>query len=507
MSSITGAAGGSVAGAAAQLQQPKKSVEKQPDAQVQAHVSTGTEQTENPSTLLAARAGLDFARFQKAMFNAIVDERNNSNETGDENSGFVSNVVDKAMALKPSDIAVPLKLDPSKAINPLIDFGKGVAESGKAVFDSARQAVTDVVNSYSEINDVGKLEEGDSIVMSGKGSIGTEVGAGEEVGMEIKCTKKDPQTGETEYTVTLEGAPEINGSVGGFGGSVGGGAKTEYKFKSAEEVERFMQITGKMTQANIAGANSITKEDGAFLNQHVSSVEFKTATGAQYDGKVGIGKGFEIGAQPGVKVQQSIRIEYENGKPVNLVRVTELSGTGVGRFGLNLFKSKSGGEPPPGTEPKGLSEINGKAIDAKGTITVETKIPLDKAELADVPTIIADPSGFALMDKAETSIKVAGEIDGGQYGGQYEMEISQVSGTEAKQIIEKTLQNKPEEAFQNVAVDVKKKFSVFEDKGLNINFDFKVGGVGVEYASRVEKRDVTVIAQSEQKDAAVSQPE
>lgn len=514
MGSINGAANG-IAGLAARIpaETPKKPVETKHGAQPQAKVSSNKDGIDNPASLFAVRTGIDFASLTRARLNTIIDQSQNreaentqpENKKAENSAKTVGSGVTDAKelgGLKPSDIFGPMPLDTSVITKPLISYYKGVIEGGKIVFDTARQVVNDRIASNKDVNDIGKLGEGDSIVTGGKGSLSYQVGVGEEIALEIKCTKKDPQTGETEYTVTFEGAPELSGSLGNFGGSVNAGLKTEYKFKNAEEIKRYDEIMGKGIQCNIAGAkNVLSKEDAEFLNQHISSVEIKTATTAQYDGKFGIGGVVEVGVQPGVKIQPSVRIEFENGKPVSLVRVTELSGSSVGRYGLNLLKSKTGGA---GGESNDLTEMYGKAIDVKGTITVETKIPLDKAEMSDVADIIANPLRFATSDKAENTVKFAGEFDGGKSGGQYELEISKLSGSEAKQIIEKTLQNKPGEALQNVEADVKSKTSVFEDKGTNINLDFKIAGYGVEYAVRNERRDVTVVAQSDEKDKVFS---
>lgn len=515
MGSIKSAAQG-VASLAANIPAEKPKPIENKVAQPQVKVSLDKDGIDNPAALFAARSGFDFTSLMRARLYTIIDQsQNKETESSAKALGSGAAGAKEFGGLKPSDIFGPMPLDTSGISNPVINYYKDVIEGGKIVFDGAHRIVTDYVNSVGEDFAVEKLGEGDSIVMSEKASVAAEFGGGAEIVTELKCTKNEVVVNErgekvldengkekriTEYTGSIEDGAEFT-----FGpGSGGIGLKTEYKFNSVEDAAKFKHIAGKMMLGN-PGRLSVTGEERDFLNQHISSVEVKQAIGVQGDDKFGIGDVVEVGAQGGTKAQKSYKIEYENGKPAYLVQVAEMSFSGTGKFGTNLPESIQGISKSIVDGDKRLSAINSKGGDIKGTITVETKIPLKDVTALDHIAILTNPAAFAMSDKGKNTIKYVGEVDAGKYGGQQEIEVPDVTLAEAKQIITKLKSDKPEGAFDNVGDRAKQKYVVYEDKGLNVNLDLKVGGVGIEIGGRAEKRDVTVIAKTPDKDATVSQ--
>ena len=449
-----------------------------------------------PTDLLSGiseRLGFDAGSIAKAKFNSIIDQGQNIVALPIVTPQFLSDaaagLIDAAKKFDPSSLGSPLTVEPSKVAEGLQKLGDYAAKGGEVVYNKLRERVGDALEPL-RVTDVNTMQDGDVIKVSSKGSASVEVGAAYESGMEIKRTK-DAETGKPVYTVSLEATPELTGTAGIVGGSIAPGAKIEYKFDSPEEVEKFSNIAGRMAQCKLdaKGAN-LTPEESKFMNDHISSVEAKLNVGGQGDASVQLGH-LKVGVTPGVKATQSVKIEYKDGKPVSLVRTTELAGSSVGKAGLNLINSKSDG--------KGLEEggVRGGAVEGKGTITVETKIPLDSADAKDIARLIADPAGATMIDKAETTIKVVSDLDAGAMGTAAEMEISDLSADEATQILEKTMQGKPQEAFDGSSVKVKVKHAVYEDRGFNINVGIKLGGVGVEYESKAERRHETHVRQNE----------
>ena len=441
MSSIKAASGLIIGGGlSANLEPPPKPVIKEISPNEPAPVKLPAE---NLSNVLSARVGLDAGDLLKAKINALIDQ---AQETVTQ------------FKFKPSDMAGPVMLEPTK----MLENVKGMYEQTKVA------ALSD-------------LDENDSIRIGGKGGISGELlGGAQDMSYEIKCTKKDAQTGAVEYTVSVDVSPEFKAKLGDFEASAGAGTKLEYKFKSADEVERFQRL---MNQSNLMylnkDAGKMTPEDRQFLKDRMSSFEVKLTAGGQYESLFGAKDIARIGAQTGVKIQNSFKIEYQDGQPVNLVRTTEITGSGAGRIGLSPTTAKT------------------KTGDGKTSISMETKIPLDATKITDLPTLLADPISAARLEQAETTIKSVTEIDGGRYGTIDETEISHLSVDDAAQIVEKTLLGKPEEAFEGIKAEVKTKSSRFEDSGLNINIDFEFKGFGFEYEARNEKRDVTLISSNQ----------
>ncbi len=442
---------------------------------------------------ISERLGFDAGSFAKAKFNSLIDRAQNVHDvvmvTPQTLRDNAAKLIETAKQFDPSSLGKPLTLDPNEIAAGAQKLGEYAAKGAEILYNKARERVQDAVEPLRAVN-IHTMEDGDVIKVGSKTSINAGPGGSLEGMGEIKRSK-DPETGETVYTVSLEMTPEATGSLGIATGSLAPGGKIEYKCKSPEDVDKLMQIHGKAMQCKVdANGSGMTAEEAEFVQKRLSSVEVKVSGGAQAEGAVKLGP-LKVGVTPGVKVTGGMKLEFKDGKPVALVRTSELSGSGVGKAGLNLINSKSDG--------KGLEEgsVRSAQIEGKGTITVETKIPLEDVDAKDALAMLTNPAYAPMLDKADTTIKVASDVDGGANGTMGEMEISDLSADEAKRILDKTLQGKPAEAFDGTSVKVKLKTSVYEDRGVNVGVGIKIGGWGVEYEARAERRHELAVKQSE----------
>jgi hypothetical protein len=182
-------------------------------------------------------------------------------------------------------------------------------------------------------------------------------------------------------------------------------------------------------------------------------------------------------------------MEFENGKPVALVRTTQLSASGDAA--PNLILSQVGEQAG-----SALVEAMSRGGEVTGTVTVETRLALDGARITDVATFLTDPDSAAFVGGAETSIKASVAVDLGGHGVEAEAELSGLSTGDARQVVGGLLRGKVIEVLRNLPFDASGSVSSFEDTGRNPHLDLKILGFGIEIEGRSEERDRTTLGRN-----------
>lgn len=365
-----------------------------------------------------------------------------------------------------------------------------VVESATEFYESAKktvQAAPKWVDDYWQAcrgPDASELDEGDSLRANCKVGGSFEFGVGLETSYEVKCTKKIPDPDNpgkfiSEYAVTIETSPEVKVALGIVELTDAPGVKVEYKFKNADELAVFHKTLIKSNVLAVGINMGPTKEERDLINSRLSSIEIKNNVGAEFDAKFGIKDAVELGTKPGIKVNNSFKIEYENGQPTSLVRTTEISGE-AGKFGLSI--------PIVGSD-KGF-DLNTKLLPGKHTATFETRVPIETTDKLDVVTLLADPLRATQLENAETTLKYTTENDTGPVGTQFELEIKNLSAGETEKLAHSLITADSSE-LKGIKFDVKSKHSVFTDTGINYGIDLSYKGFGVDASGLAEKRDVT----------------
>ncbi|NPC78776.1 hypothetical protein HPC49_11045, partial [Pyxidicoccus fallax] len=310
-------------------------------------------------------------------------------------------------------------------------------------------------------DEIKKLDSaGDTLTLSGNLDVKVGLKAGIEGEVEIE------KTADGKYQLSAEVTADVGvGLLGSASGSAGG--RMEMTFDTPEEAAKAAVILGKGPAALASGG-----EDHKFLLSHLSAMEVNVGAEAEagFGGKFGP-SGAELSASIGATM--SYRVEFENGKPTHLVRTMELEGSGAANIAAG-FKDKAG------------LDLGGEV---SGSVSVETKIPLDasKVDAKDMLAFMASPTTAMFSGPAETTISVEGSVDAGTQGRFFSAEISGLSGEEMQDVTKKLLEGKFANAFDDVDVKAEVTTGSFKDRELAVGA--KLGVVDFELSGR--HRDVT----------------
>lgn len=337
----------------------------------------------------------------------------------------------------------------------------------------AMDRIDDILNTSEKI---GELGPGDSLNL-GVGfdaTLGVSVGA--DAGVTVTCND------DGTYTVSGEVSADIGIGAGGDD-EVGLGGKMSFTFATKEEAAKAANLlvgTGAAVAAPIlAPALLPSPSELSNMYQHLSSVEVNASVAATFDAEAGT-KGADFGASAGVEASTSYRIEFENGKPVAMVRVTEAQVSGSAGGPIDLIKDKV----PGNIQLDGTAKVT-------GTVTVETRIPIDGSGVTDVGAFLLSPATAAFAGHAETTVTIAGDVEaGGNTGAHVEINVSGIDSSEVSQIA-KGLFTNPLHAFEGVKVDVDGSGYVFADRGLDFKQDLTIAGEGIKFHVEDEIRDVS----------------
>lgn len=498
-----------------------------------------------PSPIFALRRGLDAGSLLKSRLNSLFDGRlespaHGSNSGGEDASGvveagffdFVPNPIDvlEGVLEAGSDLldagvgavrealkrggrfllgAAEVVID---AGNKTIDFVGDVANDVKAAADvlkfAAEHGLQLVGRAREEVHRLmlaainKSLGMGDKIVALGVGdsytlSGGVDAGWGADGSVEgaVEVTRE----GDDCYVVSAEVSADVGAKL--FeGAAVGAGARVEFKFDNPEDAKRAALIlaagglalgaaasaaSGNPAAAVLLPALEPTGDEIDFLQSHLSAAEITGSVGAELDGKLEAGA-LGNGAAFEGEVSHSYRMEFENGKPVALVRTTELFVSGDAAS--NLIISQVGEQAG-----SALIEAMSRGGEVTGTVTVETRLALDGARISDVATFLIDPDSAAFVGGAETSIRASVAVDLGGRGVEAEVELSRLSIGDARQVVGGLLRGDVRDVLRNLPFDVSGSVSSFEDTGHTPHLNLKVQGFGIEVEGRSEERDRTTL--------------
>jgi hypothetical protein len=362
------------------------------------------------------------------------------------------------------------------------DVGKALETAAKTglklggfVLDKARDVMRDALNDGLQIkNQINKLGVGDTYSLGGSVSLGIGVGGGVGGDIEVKRTTEG-------YTVSAGANADVGLGVG-FGAKAEAGARTEFKFDNKRDAQRAALILAGASAATVAPpplkpALVPSAGDLNFLKDNLSAVELNHGVSAELDAK--FGSGFvEAGVAAGAKVQTTYRMEFEDGKPSELVRSVNFSTSGEAKAALGLVK-KFGGDV--GGE---LSAAMKGGAELDGNVTVETRIPLGSSGISNLDSLAGR------LDSAETSIKATVTADAGERGVQAEVGVSGLSIRETRRALSDLMRGRVGDAFDEVDVAAAGSFSAFRDSGYDFGFDLNFGKVGVDASIYAERRDV-----------------
>lgn len=388
--------------------------------------------------------------------------------------------------------------DAANDLKAAADVLRFAAEHGLRLVGRAREAVhhamLDAINRSLGVGDkIEALGVGDSYTLSGGADAGWGVDGSVEGAVEVT------RTGGDSYVVSAEVSADVGVEL--FeGAAVGAGGRVEFTFDNPEDARRAALVlaaggagvgaavsaaTGNPAAYALLPALQPTGDELKFLRSHLSAAEVTGSVSAQLDaefeaGAAGRGAAFEAEAS------HSYRMEFENGKPVAIVRTTELSVSAD--VASNLILSQLGRQTG-----NSLEAAIGKGGELTGTLTVETRLPLDGARITDVSDFLTNPNPAAFAGSAETNIKASVVVDQGGSGIEAEVELSGLSIADAQRVVGGLLHGGVGEVLRNLPFGVSGSVSSFEDTGHNPHLDLKVQGFGIEIEGRSEERDRTVL--------------
>ncbi|WP_074959168.1 DNA/RNA non-specific endonuclease [Myxococcus fulvus] len=326
-------------------------------------------------------------------------------------------------------------------------------------FDAVRDRVVAPVEN-AVANEVRRLNSpGDTLSLSGS--------------LDVKVGLKAGIDGEVEVERTSDGyqlSAEVTGDVGvGLVGSasVSGGGRVEMEFQTPEEVARAAVILGEGPAAITSGG-----EDQAFLVEHLSAMEVNV--GAEAEAGLGARLGpanAELSASLGATT--SYRVEFERGRPSNLVRSIEIEGSGGASIASGL---------------RGNSGIN-IGGEVTGSASLETSIPIDGSQVnpQDMLAFVASPASAAFAGPAQTTFSVEGAVDAGPEGRFFTAEVSGLRGEQVQTLSRNLAEGRFDNAFEGVDVEARFTTGSFTDRETGVGARLGV----LDFEVNARHRDVT----------------
>ncbi|RKG83555.1 hypothetical protein D7V88_23815 [Corallococcus terminator] len=278
-------------------------------------------------------------------------------------------------------------------------------------------------NAKPEVLDAQKqiesMKPGDKYSLSGGFDGGFKMGRlNTKAQYEVSCDaeeKTDPNTGAKEkkpvYTLSMDA--EVLGGIGP--GKVkaldlkalgGGGGKVEYKLDTPQDVARAQDILGRMqsgAECNIGltPRPQPSAEDLEWLQSKMSALEVRGASVAQVAVELDLKGTLADSVSGGIKGrgEKSLRIEYKDGKPSEIVlkenMQVELSGglsKGLGPKGTLTGPDNMKLPFEGGISLGGSGKVNGK-------VEMETRYPIPSGVTVD--KLLEDPKGTLGAAKEE----------------------------------------------------------------------------------------------------------
>jgi len=323
----------------------------------------------------------------KGIFGAAKDA------AGDVINGVV-NVAEKGASLAVDAVkgTVDFAGDVAKAgVEDIKTAAEYAAKNGLKLADGlltrAHDLLHDGLDSALHVGDhIKDLKPGDEYTLSAGGSAALGIGAAVDTSVQVQ------RQADGSYSVSADMKADLCLGLGkALGGQVGVDAKGTYHFDNADDAKRAALTLATQEAGTLAGpiigpALAPTPSETDFLSQHLSSLELKGDAAVGVSGLFNKVGDKSTGFNASLDAESGYRVDFANGKPTDLVKVTEA--TAQGRGGI-------AGLAMQGLSPQMQQQEPYKSIieggDAKGKITIETKLPLDASKIGDLASVITDP--------------------------------------------------------------------------------------------------------------------
>jgi|GEM_PF-2369814 len=356
---------------------------------------------------------------------------------------------------------------------------QGLRLAGPVVEKVRELAKEGIDNGLGITENIDSLEEGDSLSIGG--DFHAQLGVAIDASAEIQVGLSRDENGNDVYTVSGEVSAGVGLGAGGTA-TAGVGGKMEFTFDNAEDAAK----AAKILAAGAAGVAALASGPGAilapallpspgdlsFLQDNLASVEVSASVGAQFASAGGA-------ADASVEGTTGYKLNFEDGRPVSMTRVTSIEAEGSVGGPLELVKDSLG---------NALS-IPGDAT-ASGSVTVETTIPIDGSGFTDLVAFLASPASAAVIGEAETRITLEGDFTvAGNAGVHGEIQIDDIDASEVRSVVNRLLHGDPAHAFDGVEVEISGSGNTFHDRGFDWGFDGTVAGQGIEVNAHNEVRE------------------
>lgn len=392
----------------------------------------------------------------------------------------------------------------------VVDTAKGTVNLAKdlaeASFDEVKGAVQYAVEMGLELaGDVRDFLRDKAMGVAGQ-AVGRidDLAAGESVDLsvdlDVSLGVSVGVNGSVSVTRTDEGyvvAGQVGadfGLAGGAEGEVGLSGRMEMTFATAEEAKAAAQNLLLMGSSGVSPVLmpvlAPSPDTLATMKEHLTAVELSGSAAAEIDGLPGDG----LEGQAGVST--SYRMEFEDGKPVALVRTTSLDG------------SLSAGLPKELTDSFKAAGLNlDVGAQFEGSVELETRIPIS-GDLGgqDILAFIASPASATVAGEAESSLTLTGSVDGSSTGGvsagvvdvgtttttgtEVSLTIGDIDADEIGDVFGRVIRGDLGNAFKGVEVTVSGGFEQYQEVRTGIDADFTIAGQGVEASAGRTRRDV-----------------
>lgn len=334
-----------------------------------------------------------------------------------------------------------------------------------------------------QIND---LAEGESVDLHADVDVSLGVSVG--VNGSVSVTKTDKG-----YVVAGEVGADIGLAAAGEG-EVGLSGRVEMTYATAEEAKAAAQ---KLLLMGGAGVSPVltpvlapSPSELQDMMQHVTAIELTGSAAAEIKGLPA-----DDGLSGEVGLETSYRMEFENGKPVALVRKTSLDA----EVAASLPK-----EVTDALKASGLNLNVGAHFE--GSIELETRIPLE-GDLGgkDLLAFIASPASATVAGEAESSITITGSVDGSSTGGisagpvdigttttkgtEISLTIGDIDADEVTSVFKNLVKGDFGSLFKGVDVTVEAGWERWQEVETGFEAEFTIAGQGIEASAGRTRHD------------------
>jgi hypothetical protein len=352
------------------------------------------------------------------------------------------------------------------------------------VRDFLRDKALDVAG--QAVGQIDDLAEGESVDLHADVDVSLGVSVG--VNGSVSVTKTDEG-----YVVAGEVGADI-GLAGGGEGEVGLQGRVEMTYATAEEAkaaaQKLLLMGGSGVSPVLTPVLAPSPSELQDMMEHVTAIELSGTAAAEIKGLPA-----DDGLSGEVGFETTYRMEFEDGKPVALVRKTSLDA----ELAASLPK-----EVTDALKASGLNLNVGAKFE--GSIELETRIPLS-GDLGgkDLLAFIASPATATVAGEAESSITITGSVDGSATGGisagpvdigrttttgtEISLTIGDIDADEVTSVFKNLVKGDFGSLFKGVDVTVKAGWEKWKEEEYGFEAEFTVAGQGIEASAGRTRHD------------------